>query len=161
MKSGFDNPFLVIARHQTKSPVDVDAIAKDLGIKVYKDDLGPEIFGSLLRDRSRGGWSGYAIYLNSKNHPNRQRFTLAHEIAHFVLHRDLAEAGIIDDTHYRSTLSNLHETQANQLAADILMPRSLVEKEFATRSEGPPLYARFSVSDAAMDIRLRSLHLSP
>jgi hypothetical protein len=161
MKSGFDNPFLVIAKHQTKPPVDVEAIAKDLGIKIYREDLGSEIFGSLLRDRSRGGWSGYAICLNRNNHPNRQRFTLAHEIAHFVLHRDLAEAGIIDDIHYRSTLSNIHETQANQLAADILMPRALVAKEYVSRMEGPPLAARFLVSELAMNIRLRGMRLSP
>jgi Zn-dependent peptidase ImmA (M78 family) len=34
------------------------------------------------------------------HHPNRQRFTLAHEIAHYVLHRDLVENGIVDDTMY-------------------------------------------------------------
>ena len=125
------NPFLVIAKHQERAPVDVDAIARELGIKVYKEDLGSEIFGKLIKDRSRGGWSGYAIYLNRNNHPNiGSGSRSAHELAHFVLHRDLAEAGIIDDTHYRSTLSNMHETQANQLAADILMPRALVAKEY-------------------------------
>src|SRR5690348_7730596 len=118
MTPEFDNPFAVIARHQQSAPVDVDAIANDLGLKVYRTDLGPEVFGILKRDSSRGGWSGYAVWVNGKNHPNRQRFTLAHEIAHFVLHRDLIEDGIIDDTQYRSSLSGEYETQANKLAAD-------------------------------------------
>jgi hypothetical protein len=156
-----ENPFSIIAAHQTRPPVDVDAIARDLGIKVYLDDLGEDIFGTLKRDRHRGGWSGYMIQLNRNNVPNRRRFTLAHEIAHFILHRDLVEAGIIDKIQYRSFLSNMHESQANQLAADILMPRELVERESANDEDNRPLWARFSVSDAAMAIRLRSLGLGP
>jgi Zn-dependent peptidase ImmA (M78 family) len=161
MSGGIENPFSIIARYQAKAPVDVEAIARDLGIKIYAKDMGEDVFGSLVRDRTSGGWSGYAIYLNRDNHPNRRRFTLAHEIAHFVLHKDLVEAGIIDDIQYRSRLSNVHETQANQLAADILMPRTLVEREAVDNEDGRPLWARFMVSEAAMDIRLKSLHLLP
>ncbi|HCM3005245.1 TPA: ImmA/IrrE family metallo-endopeptidase, partial [Klebsiella pneumoniae] len=59
----------------------------------------------------------------------RQRFTLAHEIAHFLLHRDRIGDGITDDILYRSKLSDFMEVQANRLAADILMPGHLLEKK--------------------------------
>ena len=159
MTTDFDNPFAIIARHQTSVPIDVELLATDLGLKVYHADLGDDIYGKLTRDASKGGWSKYAVFVNKTNHPNRQRFTLAHEIAHFVLHRDLIEDGIIDDTQYRSTLSSDHETQANKLAADILMPRALVRAEFQRNRAIAPLAVRFQVSEAAMKIRLESLRL--
>ena len=56
----------------------------------------------------------------------RQRFTLAHEIGHMLLHRDRIGDGIVDDILYRSSLSDTLEAQANRLAADILMPYPLI-----------------------------------
>ncbi len=122
-----ESPMAVVARYQRNPPVDLDSIARDLGIKVYKRPLGKAIAGQIMRDRISGGPSGFSIWVNSEEHPNRQRFTLAHEIAHFILHRDLIETGIVDDTMYRSSLSNYYEVQANRLAADILMPVRLVK----------------------------------
>ena len=93
----------------------------NLGLLVKKQSLGNEIAGQIVRDSWRNGntgRSGFTIYINSDQHPNRQRFTLAHEIAHYILHRDLIEDGLIDDTMYRSSLSNFYETQANRMAAD-------------------------------------------
>ncbi|HEY0522277.1 MAG TPA: ImmA/IrrE family metallo-endopeptidase, partial [Stellaceae bacterium] len=89
-------------------------------------------------------------------------FTLAHEIAHFILHRDLIEDGVSDDTMYRSKeLSGYHEVQANRMAADILMPVMLV-KRAAELQSNPDLLARvFRVSPAAMKIRLDGLTKPP
>ena len=58
----------------------------------------------------------------------RKRFTIAHEIAHFILHSDQLVRGDIEETLYRGGLSDRLETEANKLAADILMPLSLIEK---------------------------------
>jgi Zn-dependent peptidase ImmA (M78 family) len=152
-----DGPFQVIAGHQKSIPVNVDKIARDLGIKVYKKDLGPETFGMFLRDEMRGGSSGYAIFVNSKTHSNRQRFTLAHEIAHFVLHRDLMDTQIVDNTMYRSSLSDVYETQANRLAADILMPLRSVKKAYEKEQDVTKLATQFGVSVSAMEIRIKAL----
>ncbi|MGE0753137.1 MAG: ImmA/IrrE family metallo-endopeptidase [Variibacter sp.] len=151
------SPFSVVARYQHSAPVDLQAISRDLGIKVYTARLGSSISGQLMRDSVRGGPSGFAIYLNSEQHPNRQRFTHAHEIAHFILHRDLINTGLIDDTMYRSELSNQYEVQANRLAADILMPIRLVKK-LRQQQHDPNYLARlFQVSPEAMKIRLDSI----
>ncbi|KKK54288.1 hypothetical protein LCGC14_3086240, partial [marine sediment metagenome] len=53
---------------------------------------------------------------------------LAHEIAHFLLHRDRLRNGIVDDVLYRSSLSNALEAEANRLAADIIMPWHLMKE---------------------------------
>src|SRR5690349_3761269 len=88
----------IIAKHQTAAPVNVAAIARDFGINVYAADLGPAISGILKKD-PEGGSSGFSIYVNKTHNMNRQRFTVAHELGHFVLHSSYAnsESGIQDD----------------------------------------------------------------
>jgi predicted transcriptional regulator len=152
-----ESPLAIVAKHQKGPPVMVGPIARELGIKVVRLPLGKSIAGQIIRDPKRGGPSGFLIHLNSDDSPNRQKFTLAHEIAHFILHRDLIESGIIDDTMYRSDLGNYYETQANQLAADILMPIRLVKKAMQTTSNPASLAKMFDVSEQAMKIRLSGL----
>lgn len=149
-------PLAVVAKYQTVLPVNLDMIAHDLGIRVFDKPLGSNISGMLIRDHINGGTSGFAIFLNFDHAPNRKRFTFAHELAHFILHRDLIESGLTDDTMYRSELSNVYEVQANRMAADILMPIRLVKIHRADKS--PQDLARlFGVSEAAMKIRLEGV----
>lgn len=149
----------VVERHQHSAPVDLIAIAHDLDIPVVQESLGSDVSGMLVRDPVRGGRSGFAIYLNSFHHPNRRRFTLAHELAHFILHRDLIESGITDNALYRSGLPDQHEYQANRLAAEILMPTALAQRYWQTNKNVRSLAEIFGVSEAAMKIRLDSLNL--
>jgi hypothetical protein len=153
------SPFEVIARYQATAPVDLDAIARDLGLAVRRAPLGRQVAGQIMRDPMRGGRSGFSIFINSDEHPNRQRFTLAHEIAHFVLHRDLIEDGIVDDTMYRSEMSNAYEAQANKMAADIIMPVRLVKRLWPSQPSPEAMAKAFGVSTAAMKIRLDGLGL--
>jgi len=149
-------PGQVIAKYQKSAPVNVVAIAKELGINVWAKHMPVNISGKIFRDSLNGGTSGFSIAVNDTEHPLRHRFTIAHEIAHFILHRAQLEAGdLIDDTMYRSGLSTSEEVAANNFAAQILMPMDLIQKLI---SEGvndvPALAARFQVSQPAMKIRL-------
>lgn len=154
-----DSPFEVITRYQRKPPVDVGAIARDLGVKVDRMSLGGAVAGTLTRDSRRGGWSGFLCLINSDDHPRRQRFTLAHELAHFILHRDLIDTSLVDDTMYRGGLSDPMERQANKLAADILMPVWLIRGHWDSGNRDPMELARlFEVSPKAMEIRLKPFH---
>jgi hypothetical protein len=117
----------IIAKHQMHAPVDVVAIAKDLGLNVWKMTLPSNVSGKIFRDALNGGPSGFSIAVNAGNSYVRQRFTVAHEIAHFALHRSRLDGELIDDAMYRSDLSSREETEANRLAADILMPFPLIQ----------------------------------
>ena len=152
-----ESPMAVVARHQKEPPVMLGPIAKELGVKVTRLPLGKAIAGQIMRDPLKGGSSGFSILINSDDAMNRQKFTLAHELAHFILHRDLIESGIIDDTMYRSELGSTYETQANQLAADILMPIRLVKKWRLIEPDPKELAKRFDVSEQAMKIRLSGM----
>ena len=72
----------------------------------------------------------YVIEINNRHSENRRRFTLAHEISHYLLHRNEIGDGITDDALYRSKLGDHIETEANRLAAQLLMPRLLVRTLF-------------------------------
>ena len=150
-------PGQVIAKYQASAPVDVIGIAKELGVNVWAmHTMPPNISGKIFRDSLNGGVSGFSIAVNASDSPLRQRFTIAHEIAHFILHRAKLEAGdVVDDTMYRSGLSTGDEVAANRLAAQILMPMNLIQ---ALINQGvtdvQSLAARFQVSLPAMKIRL-------
>jgi Zn-dependent peptidase ImmA (M78 family) len=154
-----ESPLAIVAKYQNPPPTNLILISRELGIRVFETVLEPGVAGKLMRDRTRGGPSGFAIYLNSVDHPNRKRFTYAHEIAHFILHRDLIGDGVIDNALYRSNLPGPVEVQANQLAADILLPVALVKKY---RDDNPTLdhmgLAKiFAVSAEVMKIRLQHI----
>lgn len=155
-----DSPLAVIARFQKEPPVSVSRIAEALGLRVIQRPLGSSVSAMIQRDTVRGGRSDFVIYLNANEPTVRQRFSLAHEIAHFVLHRDLIETGITDDTMYRSAeLSSYYETQANRLAADILMPVRLVKDAARTTRDVAALASAFGVSKTSMEIRMRGLNI--
>lgn len=141
----------IIQRHQSASPVPVGAVARDLGLGVVVSDLPLAVSGMLSRD----GSNAWTIRVNRHEHRHRQRFTIAHEIAHFVLHRDAIGERVIDDTFYRSGLSETREYEANALAAEILMPWSLIRKLMeAGKKTSQQLADSLEVSPAAMNIRL-------
>jgi Zn-dependent peptidase ImmA (M78 family) len=145
----------VIATFQKTAPVQVVPIAKELGLNVFSVDWDDNISGMIMRDSERGGPSGFAIYVNRKHASVRRRFTIAHEIAHFVLHRSLIGDGVQDDALYRSKLSSAVETEANRYAADLLMPWNLINQEVANgRNTVDELAVAFDVSKSSMSIRL-------
>lgn len=142
----------IIMRHQQSAPVKVGAIATDLGVKVRISDLPLSVSGTLSRDPDdRDRW---IIRVNRHEHRNRQRYTIAHEIAHFVLHRDAIGSEVVDDTFYRSGLSERREFEANALAAEILMPWPLIRALMKEDASATQLARRLEVSEAAMHIRL-------
>lgn len=101
--------------------------------------------------------------MNARHSRCRRRFTIAHEIGYFILHRDLIGDGIHDlgsGLEMRSKLQSSLEAQANQYAKSILMP--LCQVRTAINSPGPiddasisHLAARFDVPVSAMLAKLK------
>ncbi len=144
----------IIESFQQQAPVDVFGIADALGLQVWEDDINP-FSGKLKRDTLHGGSAGYSIIVNAVEPSARKRFTVAHEIAHFILHSDQLLKGDIEETLYRGGLSDRLETEANKLAADILMPLSLIEKLMGDGKRSiEELAEALEVSKTAIGIRL-------
>lgn len=148
----------VIEAHQTAVPIKLSAIAQALGVKLRASTLPLGISGEIRPDAE--STSGFAVRVNRHDGARRQRFTIAHELSHFLLHKDQIGDGITDDVLYRSEISDAREAEANRLAADILMPRNLVaewiDRARALGVDDIPTYLaeKFDVSEAAMKIRL-------
>ena len=149
-----------IASLQMKAPVPLGAIASSLGLVVKLSTLPVGVSGEIRPDPDAP--KGFTIKVDRHEIKERQRFTLAHEIAHFLLHADLIENGLSDDVLYRSKLSNRREAEANRLAADIIMPLSLIREWMKQFPSSPPenyldaIATYLGVSSLALKVRLET-----
>ena len=76
------------------------------------------------------GRSGYKIILNESHSGSRQRFSLAHELGHLLLHK-CGMSGSITSARFRGSDegSQAEEQLCDQIAAEILMPRLTFEED--------------------------------
>ena len=145
--------------HKRPPPVDVEGVANSLGLTVHYAWLDDGISGELVRLPS----GDYQINVHADDPSTRQRFTIAHEIGHYVYHRDLIDKGIDDNSAYRSTgegrfhnrnIGPAQETQANRFAATLLMPNNMVADLRAAGFDRRGMAEKLGVSEHAMAIRL-------
>ncbi|MBU6393700.1 MAG: ImmA/IrrE family metallo-endopeptidase [Sphingomonadales bacterium] len=140
------------------TPVRVGLIAERLGLEVLSVTLPSEISGQIRR-RDDGI---YEILINNTDVAVRQRFTVCHEIAHYLLHKYLIDReGIKDNILYRSKLSNKQEAEANRLGAALLLPWSKVIEWYLENYGTPPektnidqIATAFRASSLAVGFRL-------
>ena len=147
-------------------PVDVEVVAGFLGLSVVDEDLEDSVSGMLVVKDGHG-----VIGVNGHHHVNRRRFTTAHEIGHYRLHRKCASVFVdAAPVFYRDDASSAgtkqQEIEANAFAAELLMP----EDHLRERVDGMELdlyddatvfkLARsFGVSAQALTIKLVRLGL--
>lgn len=151
---------VILEKYLFEYPVKLGRLARDIGVAAIKvASMRTGVSGQIAREDGE-----YVIRVNRNEARERQRFTIAHELAHYLLHRDVIDSspgGITDNVLYRSGAPEQIEFEANRLAADLVMPMRLVEKkvkeEFGgiiTEATIESLAASFEVSKAAMEIRL-------
>src|SRR2546425_3925042 len=109
-----------------KPPVPVETLAERLGAQISYSPFEGDLSGMVFRDDAK-----IIIGVNSLHHPNRQRFTIAHEIGHMLLHK--GQEVHVDRTYrvnLRDDLSSQavspEEMEANAFAAALLMPEGLL-----------------------------------
>jgi Zn-dependent peptidase ImmA (M78 family) len=148
----------IVTSFTSVRPVKVGALARALGLQVMSATLKSGISGEIRP--SSAASSGYKIKVNRHEVKTRQRFTIAHEIAHYLLHRDIIGNGIFDTVLYRSALSGKVEAEANRLAADIVMPAALIREDIRKNNlsissdSAVFLASLYDVSLQAMKVRI-------
>jgi hypothetical protein len=153
-------------------PIDVEHLAEEaagLDIQLHGNlrslvpDPGPALSGLLLVEQQRV----YVDAVEAERSPGRRRFTIAHELGHWHLHRSKADSHYCRPEDIGSSRSELYqlrrlESQANRFAAALLMPESTLRVDAPRlRFSIPALARRFGVSATAMQVRLEVLDLLP
>lgn len=156
-------------------PVAIERMVREHGIDLRRGDLG-EVSGLLVRDGQ-----GTVIGVNSTQSPVRQRFTIAHEFGHYMLHDEIsehvdhaysvgrrpateqAEPRVYFRSEASSQATDVEEIEANFFAASLLMPRAMLDSRNAVAAMDDDRAVRqlardFNVSQHAMSLRLANVY---
>lgn len=128
---------------QMPVPVPIEEIANQAGIFEIKG-LSSEAFEGMLlanAEKSEG-----VVFVNQDRPRQRQRFTIGHEVGHFLLpwHRNMKngslkfECTVEDMNASRSGKRDSRtdwEVEANEFASEILMPRLIFKKNMKRKDE--------------------------
>jgi predicted transcriptional regulator len=155
------------------TPVDLYKVAKHLEVQVHQQPFEDVVSGLLVITGAERH-----IMVNKAHHPNRQRFSIAHELGHLVLHHEQGDrlfidnqmsmyqrAGAANSIAYKrpdSSTTPTEETEANQFASALLMPSELLlyatkDRDVWDEFDVSRLAVEFTVSEQAMSIRLQQL----
>lgn len=157
---------LLIEANCIEAPIKIEKCAKFLEIELKPMELDDDVSGFLLQ-KDKSVHIGY----NKNQNKKRIRFTIAHEIAHYILHEK--ESNLFIDKTEKILFRNLNsstgeiiqEREANAFAAAVLMPKKLIiEEVHKTKTETKKnfiqkLSKKFDVSEQAITIRLNNLGL--
>ena len=148
-------------------PVPIDEMIRYYELDLRESALEDSISGMMVTKEDGSA----VVVINENHHENRKRFSMAHELGHYLLHRtarsifvDASEQKFYRDAE-ASTGTKLQEIEANAFAAELLMPQESIEErvtETLTMLDEPiieKLAAEFCVSQSAMIFRLQKLRL--
>lgn len=154
---------ILSAHNVTQPPVPVERIARGLGAVINYSPFEGELAGMLVRTKEKT-----IIGVNTLHHHNRQRFTIAHECGHLVLHRDEVHIDRKFTVKRRDQISSLaidaQEIEANRFAAELLMPFDMIINEliesdvdYEDAADVKRLSSKYKVSAQAMSNRLSNI----
>lgn len=158
----------ILSRFGIKSPaVSVGDIARRSGLELIPYEFGENISGALFMENQKA-----TIGFNPNDPVVRQRFTIAHELGHFFMHKKDDSTIYFDKPQIlfrdESNSTGLKkEREANAFAACILMPEHMVLRSFEIiRAKNSQLIdeeiiktlaREYKVSQMAMSYRLSNL----
>lgn len=139
-------------------PVDPIAIAKCFGINVTYDNLPGDASGALVKTKDMD----YPMILVDQFEPDvRKRFTIAHEIGHYIYNTFILKLKNYEKIDYRDNRSrdgtDKEEVFANKFAASLLMPESYFNKLDLSSLEIIEYSSDLKVSIEALNYRLKAL----
>jgi len=157
-------------------PIDIRKLASQLNINVNYENINKDISGKILFNPVDDKTT---IIINNDEPEFRQRFSLAHEIAHYIYDIDFNEYSEIEDTvtHFRKMSKDPIERRADKYAEKILMPAKIFREKAKEQKEALlpntgksigykniykiviTLSSMFNVSKPAIIYRLHSLKI--
>ena len=117
---------------EDKIPVNIEEKIRKNNIELnkYCFDLKDNILGEIIKENGK-----FLINIQARDHYYRKRFTMGHELAHFIKHKELIGDGVDDGkvgnklyrTIYRKNdkITSKEEVEANHYSAELLIPNKL------------------------------------
>jgi Zn-dependent peptidase ImmA (M78 family) len=140
-------------------PIDVNKVAKVLGFDVIPFDYPDEFSGEIYIEGDIK-----SIGVNEKHSKSRQRFTIAHEIGHYInghTYYDKTGKTYKDESFDFCNPLHQQEKEANMFAAELLVPKEFIKKDLDNFGlDILKLTELYQVSEQMMWIRLSSLGLA-
>ena len=134
-----------------KVPIDIVKVANSLGVKVYNCEFERQgTSGAITNENGK-----YSIYVKADDAKVTQRYMVAHEIGHFVLHKKDIKDVHYDDVLLRGKFSNDMDEEANYFASCLLMNEEALLKICNLLDDKNRLAKIFEVSERVMKNRLR------
>jgi Zn-dependent peptidase ImmA (M78 family) len=131
-------------RNPLKPPIKIESVAEWMGFQVILLYTVGEEFSGLVSTRQK------LIGINGKHHRHRRRFTTGHELAHILLNHP-------PESHCTSKEIALYNSEADECAAELLMPRDLLSRWLPISKNVSNLAYAFDVSEEAMKVKVRQL----
>ncbi|WP_081716425.1 ImmA/IrrE family metallo-endopeptidase [Asticcacaulis sp. AC460] len=148
-----------------RNPVDVESLALDYSRQICPEEPIDRVHGQPLDGcegalvPSESGPTRWGILYNSRQNKGRKNFTIAHELGHYLLHRQLAAEGIYCDEEsiIRRDGKGI-EKEADEFAANLLMPLNdfrmqIPPKNYAAADDLSSAASRYGVSLTAAALR--------
>lgn len=149
-------------KYKNHTPVPIVDIANELGLKVFNTSSLKDSQSGLINKEN----GEYIVYVNSSHSAVRKRFTIAHEVAHFLKHFDqLREEHYInnkqplcrEDGVVLSDERKKMEIEANEIAAELLMPEEKFKEMWKKANTPEEVAVKFNVSVSAVVVRANKL----
>jgi Zn-dependent peptidase ImmA (M78 family) len=135
-------------------PLDLNAVLERYALSLKKGPFSDKnISGAFSR-------ADNSIYISDQDGPERQSFTVAHEIGHYKLHEDRGTEILLRTQVWQFLGQDRIESEANWFAANLLMPEEAVQRMWKVTKDISKLAAIFGVSKTAMSFRLKDLGLA-
>lgn len=138
----------------TTPPVDVESIAKSFFLQIVQSDTRRHGGRALLEHGQ--------IHVNASDSPAGQRFSIGHELGHYVLHSD----GFVFSTHedseselYAEDPDKVLEHEADYFSSVLLVPPRWLRKDVDAGMSPQELAERYQVSQEVIFIALKQHRL--
>lgn len=131
-------------------PVDIEKMATEWGVAVEYVVRPSGFHGQMVRNRA-------VIEISRGDHPHRQRFTLGHELGHYVLGHNPVYSRT--DDRELSDPWRTNEREADIFAVEALMPEEWVRQDWKELQDARGMAALYNLSDETMWYRLEELRL--